>query len=83
VHFVSCRGDGWALAQPFGHDARVPSPKVGGFAGWIPAKQAEFYRTLSGLIRAVKADGSAALLLLGISFLYGIFHAAGRATERR
>ena len=41
------------------------------------AKQAEFYRTLSGLIRAAKADGSAAYTLLGISFLYGIFHAAG------
>ena len=32
---------------------------------------------LSGLIRAAKADGSAAWTLLGISFLYGIFHAAG------
>ena len=32
---------------------------------------------LSGLIRAAKADGSAAYTLLGISFLYGIFHAAG------
>jgi nickel/cobalt exporter len=40
-------------------------------------KQAEFYRMLSGLIRAAKADGSAAYTLLGISFLYGIFHAAG------
>ena len=29
------------------------------------------------LIRAAKADGSAAYTLLGISFLYGIFHAAG------
>ena len=32
---------------------------------------------LSGTIRAAKADGSAAYTLLGISFLYGIFHAAG------
>jgi len=32
---------------------------------------------LSGLLRAAKADGSAAYTLLGISFLYGIFHAAG------
>ena len=32
---------------------------------------------LSGLIRAAKADGSAAYTLLGISFLYGVFHAAG------
>lgn len=66
-----------ALAQPFGVTRGAPSPEVSGFAGWILAKQAEFYRTLSGLIRAAKADGSAAYTLLGISFLYGIFHAAG------
>ena len=41
------------------------------------AKQAEFYRQFSGLIRAAKADGSAAWSLMGLSFLYGIFHAAG------
>jgi nickel/cobalt exporter len=45
--------------------------------GWIFAKQAEFYRQFSGLIRAAKADGSAAWGLFGLSFLYGIFHAAG------
>ena len=66
-----------AFAQPFGVSRGPASPEVGGFAGWILAKQAEFYRTLSGLIRAAKADGSAAYTLLGVSFLYGIFHAAG------
>src|SRR5690349_17106289 len=63
-----------ALAQPFGL-SRVGD--AGGFAGYILAKQAEFYRMLSGTIRAAKSDGSAAYTLLGISFLYGIFHAAG------
>ncbi len=66
-----------ALAQPFGMSRSAAAPEIGGFAGWILAKQAEFYRMLSGLIRASKADGSAAYTLLGISFLYGIFHAAG------
>ena len=47
------------------------------FIGWILEKQAEFYRMLSGTIRAAKADGSAAWTLMGISFVYGIFHAAG------
>jgi nickel/cobalt transporter (NicO) family protein len=65
------------LAHPFGVPRGTPSPDVGGFAGWILAKQAEFYRMLSGLIRAAKADGSAAYTLLGVSFLYGVFHAAG------
>jgi nickel/cobalt exporter len=67
----------YALAQPFGMTRGGSPPEIGGFTGWILAKQAEFYRTLSGLIRAAKADGSAAYTLLGISFLYGIFHAAG------
>jgi nickel/cobalt exporter len=65
-----------ALAQPFGMTRNAP-PEIGGFAGWILAKQAEFYRMMSGTIRAAKADGSAAYTLMGISFLYGIFHAAG------
>jgi nickel/cobalt transporter (NicO) family protein len=66
-----------AMAQPFGLNRGAPPSEVGGFTGWILAKQAEFYRMLSGLVRAAKADGSAAYTLLGISFLYGVFHAAG------
>ena len=69
-----------ALAQtsPFGMPrSQAPAPPVGGILGWIFTKQAEFYRQFSGLIRAAKADGSAAWGLLGLSFLYGIFHAAG------
>ena len=65
-----------ALAQPFGVQRGSPA-EVGGFAAWILAKQAEFYRMMSGTIRAAKQDGSAAYTLMGISFLYGIFHAAG------
>jgi nickel/cobalt exporter len=66
-----------AMAQPFGLSRGAPPSEAGDFAGWILAKQAEFYRMLSGLIRAAKADGSAAYTLLGVSFLYGVFHAAG------
>lgn len=65
------------LAQPFGMTRAASPSEIGGFTGWILAKQAEFYRMFSGLIRASKSDGSAAYTLLGISFLYGIFHAAG------
>jgi len=36
-----------------------------------------FYQMLSGAIRATKTNGSAAYGLLGLSFIYGIFHAAG------
>jgi nickel/cobalt exporter len=66
-----------ALAQPFGVPRGAAPAPVGGLTGWILEKQAEFYRMLSATIRAAKADGSAGWTLLGISFLYGIFHAAG------
>ena len=59
-----------ALAQPFGMTRSSAPPEIGGFAGWIFAKQAEFYRMMSGTIRAAKADGSAAWSLMGISFAY-------------
>lgn len=65
------------LAQPFGMSRGSAPVEVGGFTGWILAKQAEFYRQFSGLIRAAKADGTAAFTLMGLSFLYGVFHAAG------
>src|SRR6516225_5779326 len=65
-----------ALAQPFGLHTNV-APEPSGFTGWILAEQAKFYLKLSSLIRASKADGSAAYTLLGISFLYGVFHAVG------
>ena len=73
---VACLADA-ALAQPFGMSRSAPPPSFGPFAGWILEKQAEFYRMLSGAIRAAKADGSAAWTLMGISFAYGVFHAAG------
>jgi len=70
-----------AQANPFGVGRpRAPAPappESSGIVGWVLAKQAEFYRGLSGLIRAAKADGHAVWALLGLSFLYGIFHAAG------
>lgn len=67
-----------ALAQnPFGGPRAVPDQQVGGVIGWILAKQSEFYRAMSSTIRAAKNDGSAVWTLLGISFAYGIFHAAG------
>jgi len=68
----------FAQAGPFGAPrTQAPAAPVGGVLGWIFAKQAEFYRQFSSLLRAAKADGSAAWSLFGLSFLYGIFHAAG------
>jgi nickel/cobalt exporter len=67
-----------AQGMPFG----APRPSGGlmpqsGIIAWIFAEQAAFYRSLSGFIRASKDDGAAMWGLLGISFLYGVFHAVG------
>jgi nickel/cobalt exporter len=65
-----------AFAQ-FGAPRAPATPPPEGITGWLLAKQAEFYRLLSGTIRAARTDGSAVWFLMGISFIYGIFHAAG------
>ena len=72
--FASSLSDAWAQAGPFGS---IRPPAASGFTGWLLAKQALFYRALAGLIRAAKTNGSAYWGLMGISFVYGIFHAAG------
>lgn len=71
-----------ALAQaksPFG----VGLPEAGasgagsGVIGWIIAQQAAFYRELTATVTALKSDGTALWGLVGLSFLYGVLHAAG------
>ena len=66
-------------ATPFGmpRPTAKPAPPPDGIVGWILAKQAEFSLAMRGMLRNAKADGSAVWGLLGLSFLYGIFHAAG------
>jgi nickel/cobalt transporter (NicO) family protein len=65
--------------NPFGgpRPGAAAEPQLGGFVGWLLARQSEFYREMSSTIRAAKSDGSAVWTLLVISFAYGIFHAAG------
>lgn len=78
--FILAGPVGTALAQgAFGTlpPGNAPSAPTVGVVGWLFAKQAEFYRQFTGLIRSAKTDGSAAWDLFGVSFLYGIFHAAG------
>jgi len=66
----------FAQGNPFGAPRSAPPPPDG-IVGWLLAKQSEFYRGLSGAVRAAKQDGSAVWALLGLSFAYGVFHAAG------
>jgi nickel/cobalt exporter len=70
----------WAQGLPFGGPrpgGASQSVPADGIVGWLFAKQAQFYRQFSGLIRSAKADGRAVWSLFGVSFLYGVFHAAG------
>ncbi|WEX10385.1 nickel/cobalt transporter [Chelativorans sp. AA-79] len=53
---------------------------VGPFAGilqWVNSKQQSFYRALTGALKAMREDVSQLWMLIGLSFAYGIFHAAG------
>ena len=77
VVFVLAAGAVTSAFAQVGPLGGLRAPAATGVVGWILAEQALFYRALSGLIRAAKTDGSAYWGLMGISFVYGIFHAAG------
>jgi nickel/cobalt transporter (NicO) family protein len=51
----------------------------GGLVAWLQQVQSDLWRTLAKAVRAVKEEGSITALswLLGLSFFYGVVHAAG------
>jgi nickel/cobalt transporter (NicO) family protein len=57
--------------------AAAPTGMFGSFFFWINSQQREFYRAMTGALKSMRDDGSKAWLLVGLSFAYGIFHAAG------
>lgn len=66
-------------ALPFGG----PPPEPGlampttGFLGWVNAQQRNFYQAMNDALGALRTDWNAFWILGGLSFLYGVFHAAG------
>ncbi|PZU89167.1 MAG: delayed-early response protein/equilibrative nucleoside transporter [Shinella sp.] len=68
-------------ASPLGIGTAEPSFQAtglfGGWLGWINQHQQAFYRSLTGALKAMREDPSALTPLLGLSFAYGVFHAAG------
>ena len=48
-----------------------------GFLGWVNAQQQTFYGALTKALGQLKTDGNAFWVLGTLSFLYGVFHAAG------
>jgi nickel/cobalt exporter len=60
------------------NEATLPSTGFfGPFLNWVNLYQQQFYRSLTGALKAMRTDGSKLWLLVGLSFAYGIFHAAG------
>jgi nickel/cobalt transporter (NicO) family protein len=55
-----------------------PAPAAGGVFGWIFAQQQHFFRALQAALKLIRDGGNGGTLtLMGLSFAYGIFHAAG------
>lgn len=60
------------------NEATVPSSGLfGGLMQWINTQQQDFYRSLTGALKAMRDEGGQPWLLIGLSFAYGVFHAAG------
>ena len=54
-----------------------PDGYFGGILFWIQQQQQSFYKAMTTSLKAIKNDGNTAWYLIGLSFAYGIFHAAG------
>lgn len=66
-------------AAPFGGPPPEPGlnlPRTG-FFGWVQEQQRVFYGAMTDALDRMRSDWTAFWVLGGLSFLYGIFHAAG------
>ncbi|KQX40009.1 hypothetical protein ASD04_05010 [Devosia sp. Root436] len=66
-------------AMPFGGPPPEPGlnlPRTG-FFGWLQEQQRAFYGAMTASLDALRTDWTAFWVLGGLSFLYGVFHAAG------
>lgn len=68
-------------SSPLGIGTAEPSFNTGGFGGpflvWVNYQQQTFYRELTGALSAMRSDPWKLWTLVSLSFIYGIFHAAG------
>ncbi|MCJ8055562.1 nickel/cobalt transporter [Shinella curvata] len=68
-------------ASPLGIGSAEPgfntSGTFGSLFGWINAQQQGFYRLMTGALKDMRETPWAASTLVGLSFAYGVFHAAG------
>ncbi len=61
---------------PFGAGLREAAPAATGIGAILLSWQSAFYRALTASLSALKSDGGVSALV-GLSFAYGVFHAAG------
>ncbi|AWM26591.1 nickel ABC transporter permease [Sinorhizobium fredii USDA 205] len=71
-----------AMAQsPLGIGSAEPSIPTtgvfGGFFAWVNMEQQSFYRLLTGALKDMRDNPWQLWSLIGLSFAYGVFHAAG------
>lgn len=66
------------LGGPSAEQAETLGP-IDRFTVWVYTQQREFHRKLTDYMQQLRESGSAAVAwaLIGASFLYGVFHAAG------
>ena len=68
-------------ASPLGIGSAEPgfntTGTFGSLFGWINAQQQGFYRLMTGALKDMRETPWAASTLVGLSFAYGVFHAAG------
>ena len=64
-------------ASPLGIGSAEPGFNTSGVFGWINAQQQGFYRLMTGALKDMRENPWAASTLVGLSFAYGVFHAAG------
>ncbi|HEY8595989.1 MAG TPA: DUF1007 family protein [Devosiaceae bacterium] len=86
---LKCKGEASTASGAASQMARAKAPPFaappvegGGiprnaFLAWVLKQQSAFYGALTSAMTALKTDNNAFFVLGGLSFLYGIFHAAG------
>jgi len=67
----------FGVATPDGSGSTSWAGPFQGFFIWVAAQQAGFYRELTAALGQIAENRHAALVLMGLSFAYGIFHAVG------
>lgn len=76
IALLAAAQSAFAAPSPFGVGRPEGAGSAGGWMGWVLSETGRFYQGLSTALRSWKSSGSAGWTLVGLSFAYGVFHAA-------